>query len=102
MASDPEKPLDDRAETCSCFVLQQGRATMSMEMWVLSDRELASVSDWQAAIAAEGYPLQLADGVQLETHGGFLPAHLRGQRTGFECDPYPADEFLQETRQDWP
>jgi hypothetical protein len=75
---------------------------MSMELYVLSDRELSSVSDWQAAIDAEGYPLQLGNNVQLERHSGFLPAHLRGELTGFEFDRFPADEFLDETRQDMP
>jgi len=74
---------------------------MAMEMWVLSDRELGSVAEWQAAIDAEGYPLQLSSQVQLKTHWGFLPAHLRGKLTGFEWGPSPADEFLQETRQEW-
>ncbi len=75
---------------------------MSMELYVLSDRELNSISQWQAAIDAEGYPLRLASDVQLESHSGFLPAHLREELTGCECDHFPADEFLRETRQEMP
>jgi hypothetical protein len=75
---------------------------MSMEMWVLSDRELSSVAEWQAAIEAEGYPLRLDSTVQLQTHSGFLPAHLREKRTGFECDHFPADEFLSDMKQQNP
>ena len=69
---------------------------MAMEMFVLSDRELTSISEWQAAIDAEGYPLQLSPDVDFKTHSGFLPTHLRGKLTGFECDHFPADEFMRE------
>lgn len=69
---------------------------MAMETFVLSDRELSSVSEWQTAIDAEGFPLQLSPDVQLETHAGFLPAYLHGELTGFECDHFPADEFMSE------
>jgi hypothetical protein len=76
-----------------------GGSDMSLEMFVLSDRELNSIADWQVAIDAEGHPLKLDPGVHLETHFGFLPAHLRGQSTGFECDHFPAAEFIRETRE---
>jgi hypothetical protein len=69
---------------------------MAMEIYVLSDKELRSIAEWQAAIDAEGYPLQLDPDVEFETHWGFLPAHLRGNLTGFECDHFPADEFMRE------
>ena len=75
---------------------------MSMELYVLSDLELTSIADWQAAIDAEGYPLKLDDRVQLQSHGGFLPMHLRGELTGFELDHFPADEVLPAMRQDLP
>jgi hypothetical protein len=91
---------------CSCFVpyrlscskgfgLARQERVMSMEMYVFSDRELDTVSDWQAAIDAEGYPLQLSADVQLKTHSGFLPMHLRGELTGFECDREDAAELIQ-------
>jgi hypothetical protein len=67
-----------------------------MSLFVLSDRELGSISEWQAAIDAEGYPLQMAADIELKQHSGFLPAHLRGVLTGFECAHIPADEFMQE------
>ena len=69
---------------------------MSMELCILSDRELTSIAEWQAAINAEGYPLQLDSSGQLQTHSGFLPAHLRGELTGFECHHDEAAEFIQE------
>ena len=58
---------------------------MSMELWVLSDRQLSSIAEWQAAIDAEGYPLDLEKGFSFESLKGFLPCHLRGELTGFEC-----------------
>lgn len=58
---------------------------MSMSLWIFSDREVSSVAEWQAAIAAEGYPLQLSSDMIFEELSGFFPMHLRGELTGFEC-----------------
>lgn len=71
---------------------------MAMEIFVLSDRELISVAEWQAAIDAEGYVLRLASDIEVDVHSGFLPAHLRGEPTGFECNRFAADEFMSEMR----
>jgi hypothetical protein len=69
---------------------------MAMELFVLSDRQLLSVTEWQAAIDGEGYPLLLDGNKSIETLKGFLPARLRDIKTGFECNPWPADEFMRE------
>ena len=58
---------------------------MSMEMIILSDRQVNSIAEWQAAIDREGYPLQLDPDMQFDRLCGFLPSHLRGELTGFEC-----------------
>jgi hypothetical protein len=58
---------------------------MSMELWVLSDRQLNSVAEWQAAISAERYFLDLEPDASFEKLNGFLPCHLRGELSGFEC-----------------
>jgi hypothetical protein len=68
---------------------------MAMELFVLSDRELNSIAEWQAAIEAQGFALKLDD-TDFETHSGFLPAKLNGKLTGFECDHWAADEFMRE------
>ena len=69
---------------------------MAMEMFVLSDRELNSISEWQIAIDAKSFPLKL-DQADFKTHSGFLPARLNGELTGFECDHFPAAEFIDGT-----
>lgn len=69
---------------------------MAMELFVLSDRQLPSVREWQAAIDGEGYPLRLDGNKPMEALTGFLPARLRDIKTGFECKPWPADEFMRE------
>lgn len=56
-----------------------------MELWVFSDKQLDSIAEWQDAIDAEDYPLKLDDKAPLKSIEGFLPAHLRGELTGFEC-----------------
>jgi hypothetical protein len=68
---------------------------MAMELWVLSDRQLNSIAEWQSAIDAEGFPLRLSDERPLGKLNGFLPAHLRGEPTGFECSHWPAGEFMR-------
>ena len=56
-----------------------------MSLWVFSDRQLSTVAEWQAAIDAERYPLQLSAEMIFERLTGFFPMHLRGELTGFEC-----------------
>jgi len=72
---------------------------MAMEMFVLSDKQLSSIKDWQSAIDAERYPLQLEDEIPIEGLKGFLPARLRDHQTGFECAHWPAEEFMREVPQ---
>jgi hypothetical protein len=60
-----------------------------MEMSVLSDRRLNSISEWQDAISAEGFPLRLSDSRTFMDVKGFLSATLLEEKTGFEC--YHAD-----------
>jgi hypothetical protein len=69
---------------------------MAMELWVLSDKQLGSIAEWQAAINAEGFPLTLSDERPIDKVNGFLPARLRGQPTGFECSHWPAAEFMRD------
>ena len=58
---------------------------MSMELWVLSDKKLSSVAEWQAAIDAEGYALGLKKDAEFGDLKGFLSCQLEGNLTGFEC-----------------
>ena len=58
---------------------------MSIEISVLSDRQLASTAEWQQAIEAEGFPLRLDPTVKLDEARGFFPAHFGEKPTGFEC-----------------
>lgn len=69
---------------------------MAMELFVLSDRQLPSVTEWQVAIDGEGFPLRLDGNKRMEALKGFLPAQLRDVKTGFECDTWPAGEFLRD------
>jgi hypothetical protein len=67
-----------------------------MELWVLSDKQLGSVAEWQIAINTEGMPLTLSDEKALDKIDGFLSARLREQPTGFECNHGPAAEFMRD------
>lgn len=69
---------------------------MAMELFVLSDKQLNSVVEWQAAIDGEGYPLRLVENKPIESLKGFLRAQLRDTKTGFECNVWPAGEFMRE------
>jgi len=65
-----------------------------MEIWVLSDKQLNSIAEWQAAIDLEGYPLQLSGDAVFARLRGFLPMRLRGEQGGCECYHDPADELI--------
>jgi hypothetical protein len=68
---------------------------MAMELNIFSDRRLGSIAEWQQAIDAEGFPVQLARDVDLSTASGFLPVDLRSKRTGFECYQDEAWEMME-------
>ena len=67
---------------------------MAMEIHVLSDQRLTSITEWQRVIDAEAFPLRLSPDVQLDTVSGFLPAQLDGKNTGFECYHDNADALI--------
>ncbi len=58
---------------------------MSMQICVLSELRLDSTSEWQQALDAESFPLQLSSDKPLAQTSGFMPVDLRAKRTGFEC-----------------
>jgi hypothetical protein len=69
---------------------------MSMELFVLSDRQLNSIEQWQQAISAEGFPLRLSTETLFRDLDGILPVHLGERRTDFECSHWNADELMKE------
>jgi hypothetical protein len=58
---------------------------MSMEVFVLSDRRLGSIAEWQGAVDAAGLALTLPADVRIEELHGFLPIRAGDVETGFEC-----------------
>jgi len=48
---------------------------MSIEIFVLSDRRLGTIEEWQKAIDAEGFDLRLDVSRPIEDLSGYLPAH---------------------------
>src|ERR1044072_2215289 len=69
---------------------------MSMEIYILSDRRLASVEAWQQAIDVEGFDLQLLDDRPIDRLRGHLPARRKERPAGFECYHYDATELIAE------
>lgn len=67
---------------------------MSMEMCVLSDARLNSISEWQKAIERERFPLVLSYDRPFMGLKGFLPSYLSGKRTGFECHHVEPRELI--------
>jgi hypothetical protein len=67
---------------------------MSMELRLFSDRRLVSISEWQRAIDAEGFPLRLSDETPLDKVNGFLPSYLQDRLTGFECNHWDPKEVI--------
>jgi hypothetical protein len=58
---------------------------VAIEIFVLSERRLHSIKEWQQAIDAEKLPLRLLANDPLENVQGFLPVRLEGDDSGFEC-----------------
>lgn len=67
---------------------------MSIEIYVLSDRSLNSIAEWQEAIKREGADLQLDGSRPFEALSGHLPAHRGEQHAGFECDHWDPAEII--------
>jgi hypothetical protein len=67
-----------------------------MELFVLSDRQLASIAEWQQAIAAEGFGLVLSTQTPFNALDGFLPAELVEKQTGFECAHRDPQKLISE------
>jgi hypothetical protein len=63
---------------------------------VLSDRQLASIAEWQDAILAEGFSLRLPNEAPLEVLDGFLAARLGEKPAGFGCGHRDADAVMSE------
>jgi hypothetical protein len=67
---------------------------MSIEIFVLSDRKLGSIAEWQQAIDREGFDLKLDTSRPIEALQHHLPAQRGEHHAGFECDHWDAAEIL--------
>lgn len=65
-----------------------------MEIHCLSDRQLNSMAEWQHAIDAEGFALELSSGRPFHSLNGFVPAQAGEKESGFECYHDDASELL--------
>lgn len=69
---------------------------MSMEIYVLSDERLGSIAEWQRAIDADNFALELSAERPFSALKGFLPVRWGDNPTGFECDHWDAAELIAE------
>lgn len=69
---------------------------MSLEIYVLSDQMLTSISKWQIAIDASGFPLRLSTENAFDTLRGALPVRLNDRLTAFECDHCSATDLIND------
>jgi hypothetical protein len=71
---------------------------MAMEIYVLSDRRLNSMAEWQRAIAAERFPLplRLSADTPFAQLSGFLPVQYENAQVGFECDHWDSRSTMSE------
>ena len=68
---------------------------MSMEIYVLSNRQLNSIAEWQQAIDQQGTSLRLDTSRPFEALRGHLPAHRNDQHAGFECDHWDPNDIIE-------
>lgn len=77
---------------------------MSLSCFVLCNRHLTTLGEWQAAIGALGFAVKLdAEAAErIADLGGHLPTIWEGREAGFECYPGGADQAadLTETSDD--
>lgn len=69
---------------------------MSMELYVLSDRQLESIAAWQIAIDASHFPLRVSLSTPFARLNGVLPVQLGDRQTVFECVHWNAAELMAE------
>jgi hypothetical protein len=67
---------------------------MSLEIFALSHRRLASLLDWQLSIDSEGFGVTLPPDVSMDELRGFLPVRFDAVETGFECDHNNAEKIM--------
>lgn len=70
---------------------------MAMELYVFSDRQLSSMSAWQQAIDAAGFPVGLPTRFPFDWENRALPAEFRGRATAFESKLCDANEAMAES-----
>jgi hypothetical protein len=68
---------------------------MAMEIYVLSNIRLTSISAWQQTIDLDRFDLQLSTETPFESLAGFLQARSGGKKTGFECDHWTVDDVME-------
>jgi hypothetical protein len=71
---------------------------MAMEIFVLSDRRLNSIAEWQRAIDAEGFPfpVRLSANRPFGEIRGLLPVQYDNSQSGFECDHWAPRSIVDE------
>ena len=69
---------------------------MSIEIFVMSDRRLNSMAEWQRAIEQEGFDLRLDASRPFEALHGHLPAWRGTTLAGFECDHWDPVDLLDD------
>lgn len=68
---------------------------MSLDFYVLCNRPLSSLKEWQSSIAELGFDLEITSECKVASMAGFLPATLHGDHTGFECSVFSAEELMK-------
>ncbi len=72
---------------------------MSMEIYVLSPRRLASMRKWEEAAIELLFPIKFPESLPFDKVRGFLPVSWKDRNTGFECDQWTVED-IQETYKD--
>jgi hypothetical protein len=68
---------------------------MSMELYILSERRVASITEWQHSIDATGFAVRLSTDRSFAALQGALPVLMNGTLSQFECDHRDVEEFKQ-------
>lgn len=68
---------------------------MAMELFVFSDRQLETISEWNMTLREMGFEVVIEESRQVPELGGSQPTKLRGRDVWIEYDHFDPVEFFE-------
>lgn len=72
---------------------------MAMELFVFSDRQLQTISEWNRALFEIGFDVVIEETGKIAELSGHQPTKLRGRDVWIEYDHFDPTEFFEELKE---